>query len=128
MAAAAACRPADGAVRGLLALIVACSVLNAACDEETVKTASSSRSAPVVHFNNPRLLPRDLHEEDEEEDDEFAFDVTQEDPDPLKLGGISIKNEAKKFALRFRKLSNEEIGVTEMQVGNAGPTNRREQY
>ena len=46
----------------------------------------------------------------------YDFDTSQEDPDPLKLGGISISEEAKKLSLKLRQISNDEIGVTTIQV------------
>ena len=63
-----------------------------------------------VRFNNPALLSSDG------DSAPFPFDTTQEDPDPLKLGGIRLRDEAKQFAVRLRRLSNEEIGITTMQV------------
>lgn len=63
-----------------------------------------------VRFNNPALLSSDV------DSAPFPFDTTQEDPDPLKLGGIRLRDEAKKFAVRLRRLSNDEIGITTMQV------------
>lgn len=62
-----------------------------------------------VRFNNPALLSSDG------DSAPFPFDTTQEDPDPLKLGGIRLRDEAKQFAVRLRRLSNEEIGITTMQ-------------
>jgi hypothetical protein len=69
-------------------------------------------SIGIVHFNNPRLLPSDV-----EVPDRYTFDATQENTDPSRMGGIHLKEEARKLGLKFQKLANEEAGVTAMQVG-----------
>ena len=46
----------------------------------------------------------------------YMADNPQEKPDPAQLGGIGIQNEANRLAAQLRMLSNQEIGVTDMQV------------
>jgi len=68
----------------------------------------------IIHFNNPKLLPGG--QSFMNEDDTSEIDTTQDDSDPLKLGGLNIRDEARRFSVKLRTLSNEEIGVTAMQV------------
>ncbi|ELT96784.1 hypothetical protein CAPTEDRAFT_205113 [Capitella teleta] len=77
---------------------------------EDPQTEDKMESVGIVHFNNPRLLPSDV-----EVPERYVFDTTQEDSDPRRMGGIHLREEARKLALKFRKLSNEEVGVTAMQ-------------
>ena len=70
-----------------------------------------SKPIGVVHFNNPKLL-----EGLDEEDDLFGYDMSQESTDPQLMGGIMIKEEARILGSKLRRLSNDEIGVTSMQV------------
>ena len=85
------------------------------CDPEPDKgdtPRKNSHNIGIVHFNNPKLLPSDA----EVDDSRYVFDTSQEDVDPRRMGGIHIREEARKLAFKFNKLSNEEIGVTAMQV------------
>lgn len=69
------------------------------------------RLPPFVRFSNPDMMSSDVGD-----GSSFPFDTTQEDADPLKLGGIRLREEAKKLSARLRRLSNEEMGITTMQV------------
>ncbi len=72
------------------------------------------QAAGIVHFNNPKLLENLNNQNDK--DGIYMFDTSQEAVDPKKMGGIVIQQEAENFAYKFRMLSNEEVGVTAMQV------------
>ena len=72
-------------------------------------------SSGIVHFNNPKLLME--AESSDAEDARGVYDTTQETVDPRKIGGIYIKTEARRLGSKLRMLSNQEIGVTAMQVG-----------
>lgn len=69
------------------------------------------RLPPFVRFSNPDMMSSDVGD-----GSSFPFDTTQEDADPLKLGGIRLREEAKKLSVRLRRLSNEEMGITTMQT------------
>ncbi|KAH3694838.1 hypothetical protein DPMN_082279 [Dreissena polymorpha] len=66
-----------------------------------------------------RKRDTNTHEEEESLDDFFASDGYLTNPEQEKVapfGGIQVENEAKKLAARLRLISNEEIGVTKMQL------------
>lgn len=100
----------------LMTCLAVCGILMpiAYCDSDSnVPEDETIHNVGVVHFNNPKLLPSDF-----DASERYVFDLSQEEADPRQMGGIHIREEARKLALKFRKLSNEEIGVTAMQVGN----------
>lgn len=86
--------------------------MDTAPDEKQQQAGHSS--GIYVHFNNPKLLMATQLEGNE--DDEGAYDTTEDTVDPKKIGGVLIKEEAKKLGSKLRVLSNEEIGVMDMQV------------
>ncbi|KAK3089856.1 hypothetical protein FSP39_007106 [Pinctada imbricata] len=49
-------------------------------------------------------------------DDGYFADTRQEKPDPKVLGGVHIDHEAQQLSAQLRWLSNEEIGITNMQA------------
>ena len=77
-------------------------------DGEHVRTGAKPSS---IVFNNPKLLNNE-----EFDYDGYSLDSTQEEPDPKKLGGIVIQDEAMKLSSKLRTLSNAELGVMKMQV------------
>lgn len=50
-------------------------------------------------------------------DEGYVTDNKQEPVSPEMLGGIIIQHESQKLSARLRWLSNDEIGITNMQVG-----------
>ena len=85
---------------------------NDALDELPAQRSSSHSG--MVHFNNPKLLKG--ADKALNGGDGYAFDTRQEAVDPRKMGGIRIENEARRLSSKLRRLSNNEIGVTAMQV------------
>ena len=68
----------------------------------------------LLHLSQPKIVShRDI---DFELSDGYSFDVEQEPTYPRQMGGINIKEEARKLATKLRILSNEEMGITSMQV------------
>lgn len=74
----------------------------------------------LKNISSGRLQLRNLEKDDKihtgVSDDGYFPDARQEPPDPSVLGGIRIEHEAQKLSARLRWLSNEEIGITKMQV------------
>ena len=66
----------------------------------------------TVMFNNPKLLPPSVKEEDAM----YYFDRTQEDYNPQTMGGVNIQQEAITLWDKLKYLSNTEMGVLPMQV------------
>lgn len=78
-----------------------------------LKNLSSGR----LHLRN--LGEKDAHHDHvhtRASDDGYSPDTRQETPNPTVFGGIKIEHEARKLSARLRWLSNEEIGITKMQV------------
>lgn len=78
----------------------------------------------LKNLSSGRLHLRNLGEKDDHHDhvhtrasdDGYSPDTRQETPNPTVFGGIKIEHEARKLSARLRWLSNEEIGITKMQV------------
>lgn len=76
----------------------------------------------LKNISSGRLHLRNLGEKGDEVhtkagDGGYFRDTRQEIPDSSAFGGIKIDHEAQKLSARLRWLSNEEIGITKMQVG-----------
>ncbi len=69
----------------------------------------------MVHFNNPKLFEGQW----DVDYDDYSVDSAQERLSSEHFGGMDIEREAKKLAYKLRLLSNEEVGVTQLQVGIA---------
>ena len=71
--------------------------------------STGPRVSSIV-FNNPKLLS------DFDEDDDGYNVEKQEPPDPQKLGGVIIQDEAKTLAAKIKSLCNDELAAPKMQV------------
>lgn len=78
-------------------------------DEETAQTEQKPSS---IVFNNPKLLKNSKNKEY----DGYIVESGQIIPDPQRFGGILIQDESHKLAIKLRSLSNQELGVSKMQV------------
>ena len=88
-----------------------CGLLGASSAEIKIKrTKRDNKFSGNVHFNNPKLLNEKMGYE--------GHHYYKQDPvDPKKMGGIYIRTEANRLALRLRILSREEMRVPSLQVG-----------
>ena len=68
----------------------------------------------LIRIRTPKVV---ISSNDEfEEGEGYVFGVEQEKASPRQMGGINIKDEARWLANKLRTLSNDEMGVTSMQV------------
>ncbi|XP_060082073.1 VWFA and cache domain-containing protein 1-like [Ylistrum balloti] len=74
----------------------------------------------VTDRNQGKLSLHNIGEKDEKLaklfDDEYYTDTRQENVSPKVLGGIDIANEAVKISMQLLWITNQEIGVTDMQT------------
>lgn len=72
------------------------------------------------HKESNKISLRDVDGQERKQlmfsDESYYLDNRQVHVDPKQLGGIVIQDEAQKISAHLRWLSNEEIGVTKMQV------------
>ena len=79
-------------------------------DEHWLKDVNSGKVHLKHLGEHGKSVPSLLNE------DGYFADTRQEKPDPHVLGGVHIEHEAQKLSAQLRWLSNEEIGITNMQV------------
>ena len=85
------------------------------CEDNEKPKENTGAQTGTIHFNNPKLLS-ELNSALFRGDGYF-FDIhSQEAVDAKQMGGIVIQKEANRLAGRLRKMSNEEMAVTAMQV------------
>jgi len=88
-------------------------------DDTDLEIKSTDRSTQnrlhsLLQLSHPKIV---IHGDvDFELGDGYSFDLDQEPAYPRQMGGINIKEEARKLATKLRILSNEEMGITSMQV------------
>jgi hypothetical protein len=85
-------------------------------DIRPLETSKENQLHSLLHIRRPKITVN--KNDDFEESEGYIFGVHQGSSSPGQMGGINIKNEARWLANKLRILSNEEMGVTSMQVSS----------